>query len=355
MHCMDKRFLPLQSLKYIAGFMMNLKKIVGALALVATAASSAAVAQTSLLNASFDVARETFAAVNPKFVEYWKQKTGEDIKIDQSFAGTSRQAQDIIQGKKVDVVTFNQVTDIDILADRNIVAADWAERLPNNSSPYYSTIAFLVRKGNPKNIKDWDDLAREDVGLVFPNPKTSGNARYTYLGAWLYAHEQFDGDEAKIREFVGKVLGNVENFPTGGRGATVAFAQNDQGDVLLTFESEELNIVNGEEFKDQEFEIIVPPTSVLAEFPVAVVDKVVDERNTRNVATEYLEFQYTPEIQRLLAGFNYRVTNEEVAKENAGKFADVKLVNPTDVLGSWKDIQAKHFSTDGVLDQIQAQ
>ncbi|MCQ9618095.1 thiosulfate ABC transporter substrate-binding protein CysP [Paenalcaligenes niemegkensis] len=334
---------------------MKLRKIVLSAAVVASAFATTVGAQTTLLNASFDVARETFAAVNPKFVEYWKNKTGEDIKIDQSFAGTSRQAQDIIQGKKVDTVTFNQVTDIEILAERGIVASDWAQRFPNNSSPYYSTIAFLVRKGNPKNIQSWDDLIRDDVKLVFPNPKTSGNARYTYLASWLYAHDKFGGDEAKIKEFVTKVLSNVESFPTGGRGATVAFAQNGQGDVLLTFESEVINIANGDEFKSDELEVVVPPVSVLAEFPVAVVDKVVDAKGTREQATEYLQFQYTPEIQRLLASFNYRVNDPDVVKENADKFEDVKLINPTDVLGSWTEIQSNHFATDGILDQLQAQ
>src|SRR5690606_32285256 len=308
---------------------MTLKKVVVAAAVAAASFASTVSAQTTLLNASFDVARETFAAVNPKFVEFWREKTGEDMKIDQSCAGTSRQAQGIIQGKKADIVTFNQVPDIEILAERGLVAEDWAQRLPNNSSPYYSTIAFLVREGNPKNIQSWDDLVRDDVGVVFPNPKTSGNARYTYLAAWLYANEKFDGDETKIKEFVSKLLANVESFPTGGRGATVAFAQNGQGDALLTFESEVVNIANGDEFKTEELEIVGPPVSVLAEFPVSVVDRVVDEKNTREVATEYLKFQYTPEIQSLLADFNYRVTDPEVAKANADKFAEVKLINPT--------------------------
>ncbi|HEY9281497.1 MAG TPA: thiosulfate ABC transporter substrate-binding protein CysP [Eoetvoesiella sp.] len=334
---------------------MLLKKVLVAASFAAALlGSSAAVAETSLLNASFDVARETFAAINPKFIEHWKKQTGEDIKIDQSFAGTSRQAQDIVQGKKADMVTFNQVTDIEFLADRGFVAKDWASKFPNNSSPYYSTIAFLVRKGNPKNIKTWDDLVRDDVKLVFPNPKTSGNARYTYLGAWLYANQKFNGDEAKIKEFVSKLLHNVESFPTGGRGATVAFAQNGQGDALLTFESEVINIANGPDFKADGYEVIVPPVSVLAEFPVAVVDKVVDKKGTRKAATEFLNFQYTKEIQQLLTTFNYRVHDPEVVKATAGQFAQLKLINPTDVLGTWKDIQNAHFGTNGILDQLLA-
>ncbi len=320
-----------------------------------TAVTGTAQAQDKpLLNASYDVAREVFAAVNPKFQAYWKAKSGHDVKIDQSFAGTSRQAQDIIQGKKVDVVTFNQVPDVDILAQRGLLRKDWQKAFPNNSSPYYSTIAFLVRKGNPKNVKNWDDLARDDVKLVFPNPKTSGNARYTYLGAWLYANEKFGGDQEKIKQFVGKVLHNVVNFPTGGRGATVAFAQNGQGDVLLTFESEVINIAKGEEFKAGGYEVVVPPVSVLAEFPVAVVDKVVDEKGTRQLATEYLNYQYTREIQLLLTTFNYRVNHPDVAKVVADRYSKVRLIDPTKVLGSWDDITKNHFGSNGVLDQLLA-
>ena len=320
-----------------------------------TAVTGTAQAQDKpLLNASYDVAREVFAAVNPKFQAYWKAKSGHDVKIDQSFAGTSRQAQDIIQGKKVDVVTFNQVPDVDILAQRGLLRKDWQKAFPNNSSPYYSTIAFLVRKGNPKNVKNWDDLARDDVKLVFPNPKTSGNARYTYLGAWLYANEKFGGDQEKIKQFVGKVLHNVVNFPTGGRGATVAFAQNGQGDVLLTFESEVINIAKGEEFKAGGYEVVVPPVSVLAESPVAVVDKVVDEKGTRQLATEYLNYQYSREIQLLLTTFNYRVNHPDVAKVVADRYSKVRLIDPTKVLGSWDDITKNHFGSNGVLDQLLA-
>ncbi|MBQ56452.1 MAG: thiosulfate transporter subunit [Pseudomonadaceae bacterium] len=308
-----------------------------------------------ILNASYDIARELFAEINPKFLAKWKAETGKELKIDQSFAGSSRQAQDIIQGKKVDTVTFNQVTDVDILAKRGLVRKDWAQQFPNNSSPYYSTTAFLVRKGNPKNIKNWDDLARSDVKLVFPNPKTSGNARYSYLGAWLYANEKFAGDEAKIKSFVGKILHNVQNFPTGGRAATIAFAQNGQGDVLLTFESEVVNIANGEEFKSGEYEIVVPPVSVLAEFPVAIVDKVVDSKGTRDVAKAYLDFQYSKDIQQLLTTYNYRVHNPEVVKATADQFPQVRLINPTEVLGSWDNITAKHFDANGVLDQLLAE
>ncbi|MEQ4618832.1 MAG: thiosulfate ABC transporter substrate-binding protein CysP [Corticimicrobacter sp.] len=332
-----------------------IKKLIG-VSLVAAALGGqvASAQQTTLLNTSYDIARELFAEINPKFEAHWKEKTGQDLKIDQSFAGSSRQARAILQGLKADVVTFNQVPDVDVLAKNGLIRADWQQALPNNSSPYYSTIAFLVRKGNPKNIKNWDDLVRDDVSLVFPNPKTSGNARYSYLGAWLYANEKFNGDEAKTQEFVGKLLSNVESFPTGGRGATVAFAQNNQGDVLLTFESEVNNIANSDEFKAEEFEVVVPPVSVLAEFPVAVVDKVVDEKGTRELATEYLQYQYTPEIQALLAGFNYRVHDAEALKANADRFPEIRLLNPQELIGSWDKITETHFASNAQLDQLLA-
>ncbi|WP_454688161.1 thiosulfate ABC transporter substrate-binding protein CysP [Achromobacter aloeverae] len=317
-------------------------------------AAAQAQQQQVLLNSSYDISRELFAAINPKFEESWNKSNDTKVKIEQSFGGTSRQAQSIIQGLKADVVTFNQVPDVDILAQRGLVDKNWQQRFPDNSSPYYSTIAFLVRKGNPKHIKTWDDLVRDDVKVVFPNPKTSGNARYTYLAAWLYANEKFKGDDAKTRAFVGKLLHNVESFPTGGRGATVAFAQNNQGDAVLTFESEVNNIAKSDEFKAQGFEVVVPPVSVLAEFPVAIVSKVAKEKGTEKLAETYLKFQYTPEIQALLASFYYRVRDPQVAKANAALFPEVHLINPTDVLGTWDDITKVHFSANGVLDQLLA-
>ncbi len=328
--------------------------LVAATVALSFAGASVHAQEKTLLNASYDVARELFEAINPKFQAHWKAQGGQDIKIEQSHAGTSRQAQAIIQGLKADTVTFNQVPDVDVLAKRGLVNKDWQKAFPNNSSPYYSTIAFLVRKGNPKGIKTWDDLVRDDVKVVFPNPKTSGNARYTYLGAWLYANEKFKGDEAQVRQFVGKLLHNVESFPTGGRGATIAFAQNNQGDAVLTFESEVRNIAASEEFKSGGYEVVVPPVSVLAEFPVAVVDKVVDEKGTRKEATAFLQYQYSKEAQELLARFNLRVHDADVLKANASKFPAIKLINPNDVLGSWDDITAKHFGSGGVLDELLA-
>ena len=311
---------------------------------------SASAAPDKLLNASYDIARELFAEYNPLFEQYWQQENEQAVTIEQSHAGSSRQAQAIMQGLKADVVTFNQVSDIDVLADRGFVAKDCQEAFPNNASPYYSTIAFLVRKDNPKNIKNWDDLVREDVSIVFPNPKTSGNARYSYLAAWLFANEKFDGDQAQVQDFVQKLLGNVENFPTGGRGATVAFANNNQGDALLTFESEVINIANGDEFKDQEFEVIVPPVSVLAEFPVAVVERVTERQGSTKLAKAYLDYLYSTPAQELLSSYNYRVHDESVQSD----LAPVRLINPNEVLGSWDDIQKTHFASDGILDQLLA-
>lgn len=306
-------------------------------------------AQTdTILNASYDVARELFSAYNPLFEAQWQQENGTPLKVEQSHAGTSRQAQAIMQGLKADVVTFNQVTDIDALAKRGLVAEDWQQKFPNNASPYYSTIAFLVRKDNPKNIQNWDDLVREDVTVIFPNPKTSGNARYSYLGAWLFANEQFNGDEDQTKDFVKKLLHNVENFPTGGRGATVAFANNEQGDVLLTFESEVISIANSDEFKAQEFEIIVPPVSVLAEFPVAVVDKVTEQKNSAKEAKAYLDYLYATPAQELLSQYNYRIHDESVTTN----LPEVRLINPTEVIGDWDQIQETHFVSGGILDQL---
>lgn len=323
------------------------------LAVALLGATAAAGAQTTLGTASYDISRELFGAINPLFVAHWKAEKNQDLTIEPSFGGTTAQANAILQGLNVSAVSFNQVTDIDLLANKGFVAKDWQQKFANNSSPYYSTIAFLVRKDNPKNIKNWDDLVREDVKLVFPNPKTSGNARYTYLGAWLYANDKFGGDEAKTREFVTKLLGNVETFPTGGRGATTAFS-NEQGDVLLTFESEVNNIANAAEFKDKGYEVVVPPVSVLAEFPVAVVERVAKREKTEEVAREFLEFQYSPEIQALLAKYNYRVHDPEVVKANAERFPEIRLLNPQEILGSWDKIQSTHFASGGELDDLLA-
>ncbi|MEY1661310.1 thiosulfate ABC transporter substrate-binding protein CysP [Isoalcanivorax beigongshangi] len=326
--------------------------LASATALGSMTATSAARADTTLLNSSYDIARELFATLNPLFEADYQREHGVAIHINQSHGGSSRQAQAIIQGLKADVVTFNQITDIDVLAQRGLVAADWAERFPSASSPYYSTAAFLVRKGNPKNIRNWDDLVKEGVKVVFPNPKTSGNGRYTYLGAWLFAHQAFDGDEQKIRQFVRSFLSNVAVFDTGGRGATVTFAERGIGDVLISFESEVSNI--RKEYGDGDYEVIVPPVSILAEFPVAVVDKVVDARGTREQAQAYLEFLYSEPAQEILAQFNYRVHNPAVVARTRAQFPELQLLKVDELLGSWESVQEAHFGRNGILDQLQA-
>tara|TARA_B000000460_G_scaffold243511_1_gene212479 strand:+ start:881 stop:1876 length:996 start_codon:yes stop_codon:yes gene_type:complete len=303
-----------------------------------------------LLNVSYDIARELYAELSPAFAEQWQAENGESLTIEQSHAGSSKQARAILQGLKADMVTFNQVLDVQILADNGFVDEDWQQDLPNNASPYYSLPAFLVRGGNPKGIEDWDDLAREDVSIVFPNPKTSGNARYTYLAAYAYALDKFEGDDAQAQEFVGRVLGNVAVFDTGGRGATTSFVEREIGDVLITFEAEVENIRTAED--EGAYERVVPSMSLLAEFPVALVRKVADERGTTDVAEAYLNFLYSKEAQEIIASFNNRVHNEEVVAATAEQFPEVRLVTVEEVFGGWEEANETHFSDGGTLDKV---
>ena len=320
--------------------------------LALSVASGSTLASDQLLNSSYDIARELFASYNEHFAAHWKATTGKDIEIRQSHGGSSRQAQAIIEGLRADVVTFNQVTDIDILHQRgNLVPADWREQLPNASSPYYSTMAFLVRQGNPKGVSNWDDLAREDVSSVFPNPKTSGNGRYTYLAAYGYAQKAHDNDTAQVDDFVRTFLSRVAVFDTGGRGATTTFVERSIGDVLITFESEVNNIIA--EYPDHGFEVVVPPVSFLAEFPVAVVQRHAERNGNLELAQAYLEELYSEDAQRLLAGFNYRVHNETVQTEFADRFPAVELLSVEQIAGSWENAMAEHFSNGGKLDQLQ--
>lgn len=303
-----------------------------------------------ILNASYDVARELFDAENKQFEPAYKAKTGKEIKVNQSHAGTSKQARSIVEGLEADVVTFNQITDITFLVDKGFVAKDWQSRLPNGSSPWYSFPAFLVREGNPKNVKNWDDLVRDDVKLVFPNPKTSGNARYTYLAAYAFALEKFNGDVAKADAFAKKLLSNVVVFDTGGRGATTSFVEREQGDVLITFEAEVIGVKDA--YKDKKFQVVVPEVSLLAEFPVAVVDKMVDKRGSRQIATDYLTYLYSPEGQKVAAEFNNRVVDPKVAEEFKAKFVPVRLLKAEDVFGGWANAQKIHFASGGKLDEL---
>ncbi|WP_048307357.1 thiosulfate ABC transporter substrate-binding protein CysP [Halomonas sp. PR-M31] len=314
-------------------------------------AAPAFAADRELLNSSYDIARELFATVNPEFNAWWQDQHDESVEVKQSHGGSSKQARAIMQGLKADVVTYNQVTDVNVLAEQGLVAEDWQQQFPNNASPYYSTMAFLVREGNPKGIDSWDDLVEEDVELVFPNPKTSGNGRYTYLAAWAYADQEFDGDKDKIEEFMKKFLGNVKVFDTGGRGATTTFVERNIGDVLLSFESEVNNI--SKEYGEDDYDVVVPPVSILAEFPVAVVGKVAERNDNTDLARGYLEYLYTEEAQRLLAGFNYRVNDENVQKEFADQFPETELLRVEEVFGGWDQVMDNHFSSGGELDQLQ--
>jgi len=322
-----------------------------AIALGVTVSGTAAAQERELLNSSYDIARELFAAINPEFQAWWEEEHGEEIAISQSHGGSSAQARAILQGLRADVVTFNQVTDVQVLADAGLVAEDWQDAFDNNASPYYSTTAFLVRKGNPKGIESWDDLVKEDVQMVFPNPKTSGNGRYTYLAAWGFAENEFDGDEEQIEEFMRTFLANVAVFDTGGRGATTSFIEREIGDVLISFESEVNNI--RKEYGSDDYEVIVPPVSILAEFPVAVVSENAERNGNSDLAQSYLEYLYTEETQRLLAGFNYRVHNETVVEEFADQFPETELLEVDDVFGSWDEAMETHFGSGGLLDQLQ--
>jgi sulfate/thiosulfate transport system substrate-binding protein len=333
-----------------------MKRLLSAAALAAALtlsplAASAQQEPTTILNVSYDIARELYAKINPAFQAAWKAKTGKDITVDQSHAGTSKQARAILEGLQADLVTFNQVTDVQVLHDKgNLVPADWQARLPNSSSPYYSLPAFLVRKGNPKGIKNWGDLARDDVEAVFPNPKTSGNARYTYLAAFAWAKEAYPGDLPKQLDYMKTMFSHVPVFDTGGRGSTTTFVEREIGDVLITFEAEVNNVQR--EFGADQFDVVVPPVSLLAEFPVTLVDSVADKRGSRAVATAYLEFLYTEEAQTIIASFYNRVHNPAVVAATAAQFPDVRLVTVEDVFGGWAQAQKDHFVEGGLLDQV---
>lgn len=318
--------------------------LIGA-ALAALVSPLSAHAADKLLNASYDVARELFAAENEAFI---KEHPG--VTVDQSHGGTSKQARAIVEGLEADVVTFNQVTDIDFLVKNGFVAEDWQTKFPNGASPFYSFPSFLVRAGNPKNIKDWDDLARDDVKVVFPNPKTSGNARYTYLAATAYAKEKFGGDQAKVTEFVTKIFDNVPVFDTGGRAATTTFVEREIGDVIITFEAETKAIAK--QYGTDKFEGVVPSVSLLAEFPVAVVDKVAEKHGTQELAKSYLDFLYSPQGQTVAAEFGHRVLDEKVAAEFKDQFPEVRLVKVEDVFGGWPQVSKEHFAEGATLDTI---
>jgi len=305
-----------------------------------------------LLNVSYDPTRELYVDINAAFAAHWTRTTGQTVRISQSHGGSGRQARAVIDGLPADVVTLALAGDIDAIAEQGkLLPLNWEERLPNNSAPYYSTIVFLVRAGNPKNIRDWGDLARDDVAVVTPNPKTSGGARWNYLAAWAWAERQPGGNAESARAFVQKLYHNVPVLDTGARGALTTFAQRDIGDVAISWENEAHLALR--ELGANKFAIVVPSISVLAEPPVAVVDKVVLRRGTRAVAQAYLEFLYTPEGQEIAAKNYYRPRNPQIAEKYAAQFAKVELVD-IEHFGGWKLAQKTHFATGGIFDQITA-
>ncbi len=320
-----------------------------ALALIVLAPMPA-LAQDKLLNVSYDIGREVFEALNPAFAEHWQETTGRTVTIDMSHGGSSRQARAVLEGLAADVVTFNQETDVDVLVEGGLVAEGWRDALPNGASPFYSLPAFLVRAGNPLNIEDWDDLAREDVAPVFPNPKTSGNGRYTYLAAYAYALETNGGDHAAAQEFVKTIMSSVPVFDTGGRAATQTFAEREIGDVLVTFEAETAQIA--EEYAAQGLEQVTPTVSLFAAFPVAVVTENAERNGTAEVATAYLEWLYSPEAQRIIAEHHYRVSDEAVAAEFSESQPEVRLVTVDEVFGGWDAVRTEHLADGAILDQV---
>jgi sulfate transport system substrate-binding protein len=326
----------------------SLRRLLLALALGAALPLSASAADTELLNVSYDVARELYKDINPAFSADWKKATGETIIIKQSHGGSSKQARAVADGLDASVVTMNQANDIDFLADRGLVAKDWAKKFPNNAAPYYSTMVFLVRKGNPKGIHDWADLAKPGVKVVIPNPKTAGNGRYTYLAAWGSVIKK-GGNDAQARELVGRLFKNVPILDAGGRAATTTFTQRQIGDALVTFENE-VNLVRAE-FGDN-FEVVYPSSSILAESPVAVVDKVVDRKRVRKQATAYLNFLYSPAGQEIGARHYLRVRNEAVMKKYAQNYKPITLFTVEEVFGGWKQAQKRHFDDGGEFDKI---
>ncbi|HTL47566.1 MAG TPA: sulfate ABC transporter substrate-binding protein [Verrucomicrobiae bacterium] len=321
-------------------------------ALVLTVSPAGVAAEKiALLNVSYDPTRELYQEVNAAFAKQWKDKTGQDVEISQSHDGSGKQARAIISGLDADVATLALGYDIDALAEKaGLISKNWQGKLPNNSSPYTSTIVFLVKKGNPQNIKDWDDLARDGISVITPNPKTSGGARWNYLAAWAYASKKFGGDENQIKEFVKKIYKNVAVLDTGARGSTTTFVERGIGDVLIAWENEAFLAVNNIG-KDQ-FEIIVPSLSILAEPPVTVVDKIAKKHHMEEAAKAYLEFLYTDEGQDIIARHYYRPRSEAVLQKYAAQFPKIELVTIDKDFGGWKEAQAKHFADGGIFDEI---
>ncbi|SDS85964.1 sulfate transport system substrate-binding protein [Halopseudomonas sabulinigri] len=314
-------------------------------------AASASAAQIELLNVSYDPTREFYREYNAAFSQHWNGLTGDEVKVRQSHGGSGSQARAVIDGLDADVVTLALAYDVDALRQQaELIPEDWQSRLPDNSAPYTSTIVLLVRKGNPKNIHDWDDLVRDDVAVITPNPKTSGGARWNYLAAWGYALQKFAGDEDKTYQFISKLFQNVPVLDSGARGATNTFVQRGLGDVFIAWENEAFLAV--EQLGKGEFEIVVPSVSILAEPPVTLVDRNVDRKGTREVAEAYLQYLYSDEAQRLAGKHYYRPSNPAIGKEFADSFPQVELFRIDEVFGGWQQAQETHFNDGGKFDSI---
>jgi sulfate/thiosulfate transport system substrate-binding protein len=310
-------------------------------------------AQKSLLNVSYDPTRELYKEFNRAFIKHWQAKTGAPVSFKQAHGGSGGQARAVIDGLEADVVTLALAGDVDAIAKKGLLSIDWQKRLPQNSAPYTSTIVFLVRKGNPKNIHDWDDLAKPGVSVITPNPKTSGGAQWNYLAAWGYQLGKTGKNEAKAKEFVSALYRNVAVLDSGARGSTTTFVERGIGDVFISWENEAFLAVN--ELGKDKFQIVVPSVSILAEPTVSVVDKVVDKRGTRAIAEAYLEYLYTHEGQEIAAKHNYRPWLVEAGKKYAKKFAQVKLFTIDEIFGGWKNAHKVHFADGANFDQIYQQ
>lgn len=311
--------------------------------------STSSAEKITLTNVSYDPTRELYEAYNKVFAEHWKEKTGQDIEITQSHGGSGKQALEVANGLEADVVTLALEYDVNAVRDAGLIEDGWVSEFDNDSAPYTSTIVFLVRKGNPKNIKDWDDLIKDGVGVITPNPKTSGGARWNYLAAWAYADKLYGGDEAQVKDFIKKLYQNVLVLDSGARGATTTFVENGQGDVLLAWENEAYLSIK--DYPD-DYEIVTPSISILAQPSVAIVDKVVDSRGTREAAAEYLQYLYSDEAQRIAGDNYYRPYNETILNEYADVFdLNVNLVT-IQQFGGWDEAQSKHFADGGVFDEI---
>jgi sulfate transport system substrate-binding protein len=333
---------------------MTRRVMLGGMALAGVAAGAAraqaqAQAPTQLLNVSYDPTREFYRAYNSFFAERWKARGGQAVQIRTSHGGSGRQARSVIDGLPADVVTLALAYDVDAIAERGLIDAGWQKRLPRNSAPYTSTIVFLVRKGNPKNIRDWGDLARDGIAVITPNPKTSGGARWNHLAAWAWALRQPGGSETTAQDYLGRLYRNVPVLDTGARGSTTTFARNGQGDVLLAWENEAH--LAFEEFGRDKFEIVYPPVSILAEPSVAVVDKVVDRRGSRALAEAYLQDLYTPEAQALAARHFYRPRDEAALAAAGDRFPRLEMVTVDADFGGWAEAQKRHFDDGGSFDR----